>query len=294
MKRKTTPARIGAALVLAPAVLFLASGQALAASNVIITNTETIQAHLNADGSVQDARVYEQIALQGDGTVTFNNPVSTAKLRNLDGFGKFEVKDGSIVSTQTVNGDKRLRAVSDYDKKLPLTVAVTYKLDGKTVEARDVVGKSGLLEVHYTVANVTGKAQDVTFDDGTGKMITETQQVVIPMVGSLTTVLPSSFTDVRSGEASMAGDGSGRMKMTFTMTLFSPIATPTAEFGYSAQIKDGVIPPANISSLPVNPLESPSFKGGAASYKGGADSGITLTAGAAEIDANVLKLRDGA
>lgn len=272
----------------------MASGQALAASNVNITNTETIQAHLNADGSVQDARVYEQIALQGDGTVTINNPVSTENLRNLDGFGNFEVKNGNMVSTQTVNGEKRLRSVSDFGKKLPLTVAVIYKLDGKTVSARDVVGKSGLLEVHYTVANVTGKAQDVTFDDGTGKMITENQQVVVPMVGSLTTVLPSNFTDVRSGEASMAGDGSGGTSMTFTMTLFNPIATPTAEFGYSAQIKDGLIPPANVSALPVNPLESPSFKGGAASYKGGADSGITLTAGAVEIDANVLKLRDGA
>ena len=294
MKRARTPVRIGAAFVLAPAVLFLASGPALAASNVNITNTETVQAHLNADGTVQDARVYEQVALQGDGTVTIKNPVSTKNLRNLDGFGAFEVKDGNIISTQTVNGDQRLRSVSDYGKKLPLTVAVTYKLDGKTVEARDVVGKSGLLEVHYKVANVTGKAQDVTFDDGNGKMITENQQVVIPMVGSLTTLLPSSFTDVRSGEASIAGDGSGGTSMTFTMTLFNPIATPTAEFGYSAQIKDGLIPPANVSALPVNPLESPSFKGGAASYKGGADSGITLTAGAVEIDANVLKLRDGA
>ena len=163
MKRKATPARIGAALVLAPAVLFLASGPALAASNVNITNTETIQAHLNADGSVQDARVYEQVALQGDGTVTFNNPVSTKNLRNLDGFGNFEVKNGSIISTQTVNGEKRLRSVSDYGKKLPLSVAVVYKLDGKIVDARDVVGKSGLLEVRYTVANVTSWLLPVTF-----------------------------------------------------------------------------------------------------------------------------------
>lgn len=148
MKLMTTPGRIGAAFVLAPAVLVLASGPALAAGNVTVSNTETVQAHLNADGTVQDARVYEQVALQGNGTVTIKNPVSTANLRNLDGFGAFVVKDGNMVSTQTVNGEQRLRAVSDFTKPLPLKVAVTYKLDGKTVQAGDVVGKAGRLEVH--------------------------------------------------------------------------------------------------------------------------------------------------
>jgi putative membrane protein len=294
VKRITTPARVGAALVLAPAVMVLASGPALAASSVSVSNTETVQAHLNADGTVQDARVYEQIALQGNGTLTIKNPVSTKNLRNLDGFGAFDVKDGNMISTQTVSGEQRLRSVSDFGKVLPLKVAVTYKLDGKTVQAGDVVGKSGRLEVHYKVDNVTGKDQEVTYDDGTGKKVTETQKVVIPMVGSLSTLLPSSFTDVQSGEASMAGDGNGATSMTFTMTLFGPIGASTSEFGYSAAIKDGVIPDATISALPVSPLDNPSFKGGAASYKAGADSGVTLTAGAIEIDANVLKLRDGA
>jgi len=294
MTRLTLPTRIGAALVLAPTILALAGGPALAADSIMVSNTETVQAHLNADGTVQDARVYEQIALQGNGTVTIKNPVSTDKLRNLDGFNSFEVKDGAIVSTQTVNGDTRLRAVSDYDKTLPLKITVTYQLDGKTVAAKDVVGRSGRLDVHYKVENVTGKDQQVTYDDGTGKKVTETQSVVIPMVGSLTTVLPASFTDVRSGEANVAGDGRGQTKMSFTMTLFGPVGSPVSEFGYSAAISDGVIPPAVISALPVSPLDSPSFKGAAASYKGGADTGIQLTSGATEIDANVLKLRDGA
>jgi len=270
MKRISVPTRIGAAFFLAPAVMVLASGPALAADSILISNTETVQAHLNADGTVQDARVYEQIALQGNGTVTIKNPVSTANLRNLDGFGAFEVKDGNIISTQTVNGEKRLRSVSDFGKVLPLKVAVTYKLDGKTVQAGDVVGKAGRLEVHYKVDNVTGKDQEVTYNDGTGKMVTETQKVVIPMVGSLSTVLPSTFTDVQSGEASMAGDGNGGTSMTFTMTLFGPIGSATSEFGYSAAIQDGLIPDASISALPVSPLDNPSFKGGAASYKAGA------------------------
>jgi putative membrane protein len=78
------------------------------------------------------------------------------------------------------------------------------------------------------------------------------------------------------------------------MTLFGPIGSATAEFGYKARIKDGQVPAASISALPVSPLDSPSFKGGAESYKGGADTGVQLTAGATEIDANLLKLRDGA
>jgi putative membrane protein len=290
----SNPARLGAVLVLAPAVLFLSCGQAAAADSIIISNTETVQARLNADGTVREARVYEQIALQGKGTVVVKNPVSTDKLRNLDGFGNFTVKDGSIVSTQKVNGDQRLRSVSDFDKKLPLLVSVSYKLDGKSIKAGDLVGKSGRLDVHYKVENVTGKNTSLTFDDGTGKKVTQTQKVVIPMVGSLTTLLPSSFVDVTSGEANMAGDGQGQTKMSFTMTLFAPVATPISEFGYSATISDGVIPGAAITALPVSPLDSPSFKGAAASYKGGADTGVTLTAGATEIDANVLKLRDGA
>lgn len=296
MKRSKTLTIAGTGLLGMPAALMLACGPAFAASSgdVIVSNTETVQAYLNASGKVDVARVYEQIAMQGKGTVDLVNPVEPKGLRNLDGFGGFEVKDGQMVGTYTVDGEKRLRTVSNYTKKLPLEVDVKYTLDGKQVSPGDVVGKSGNLQVQYTVRNVTGRPQDVTFNDGTGKDATATEDVVIPMVGSLSTVLPSNFTDVRSDEANMAGDGRGGTKMSFTMTLFGPIGKPEATFGYQATISDGVIPKASISALPVSPLDSPSFKGGAESYKGGAETGATLTAGATQIDANLLKLRDGA
>ena len=293
---KKTATWAGAAFFAVPAALVLAAGPAAAASSgdVLVSNTETIQAYMDASGKLDVARVYEQVAMQGKGTVDLANPVETKGLRNLDSFGGFEVKNGQMVGKYTVDGEKRLRAVSDYTKKLPLEVEVKYFLDGKQLKPGDVVGKSGNLKVEYTVRNVTGKSQEVSFDDGTGKTTSATEDVVIPMVGSLTTVLPSNFTDVRSDEANMAGDGRGGTKMSFTMTLFGPIGKPEATFGYQAKISDGVIPKASISALPVSPLDSPSFKGGAESYKGGAETGATLTAGATEIDANLLKLRDGA
>ena len=156
------------------------------------------------------------------------------------------------------------------------------------------MGKSGTLEVRYRVTNTTGIEKDVVFEDGLGAQKTSRESVVIPMVGSLTTILPSDFTKVSSAEANAAGDGRGGTKLSFTMTLIPPIGNDTASFGYTAQITDGAIPKATLSALPVDPLQSPSFKGGAASYEDGAETGKELTAGATEIDANVLKLRDGA
>lgn len=294
MRRTTTTAT--AALVLLPLVVGTAASPALAADSgdVTVTNTETVQARLSATGSFQGARVYEQLALTGHGTATIANPVSTEGLRNLDGFGGHKVVDGKLVSTLSVDGERRERSLSTYDKDLPLTVEVTYTFDGEAVQPGAIIGKAGTLGVHYKVTNTTGKTQDVTYDDGTGTMATASAETVIPMIGQLVTVLPSTFTDVRSDEAGMAGDGRGGTRMQFQMTLFPPIGSATAEFGYTAQVTRAVIPKATLTSMPVSPLEYPSFKGGAASYQAGAQKGVDLTAGATKIDDSVLQLHDGA
>ncbi len=294
MKKQTLAAAVASIALPGLALIGVAPAQAAGDGSVAVTNTETVQAYLDATGKLDVARVYEQVAMRGTGKVDLSNPVETQGLRNLDGFGGFDVQQGKMVGSYDVDGERRLRSVSDYTKKLPLDVHVTYTLDGKQVQPEDIVGRTGHLEVRYTVRNTTAVPRDISFNDGTGGTTTASEQVVIPMVGSLTTTLPSSFTDVASGEANIAGDGRGGTKLTFTMTLFGPIGAPEASFGYSAQIVDGLVPKASVSALPVSPLESPSFKGGAASYQGGATTGVTLTEGATEIDTNLLKLRDGA
>ena len=146
MKQHTTAIRVGAAFVVAPAVLVLVSGPALAAGgDVVVTNQETVQAHLDASGTVKDARVYEQLAMQGKGSVTVSDPVSPRNLRNLDGFGGFDVKNDRLVGTFDVDGERRVRTVSDFGKALPLKVRATYTLNGKTVQPGDVVGSDGTL-----------------------------------------------------------------------------------------------------------------------------------------------------
>lgn len=297
--RRAGVAALGLPLVLlaAPALALSPSGALAGDSStgdVTVTNTETVQARLDATGRLQVARLYEQLAFTGHGTTTVVNPTSTQGLRNLDGFGGFRTGDGTMSATVTVDGEERLRTVSDFTGDLPVSVEVQYLLDGEPVEPGAIVGADGTLEVRYTVRNLTTRQDEVTYDDGTGTLATTTAETVVPLVGQLTTTLPSTFTAVSSDQANLAGDGRGGTRLSFTMTLFPPIGSSTAEFGYTATIRNGKVPAANVSVLPVSPLTSPSFAGGAASYQGGAESGQALTAGATTIDGNLLALRDGA
>jgi len=297
VRRLLTVAAVAAVAAAGAAVLAPGLAPAIAAGaasgDVSVTNSETVQVYASAAGDVETRRIYEQLVLVGDGAVEVTNPV-TGDPRNLNGFDGVSVQDGQQVVATEVDGVSTLRSVSDYDGELPLRVAVAYALDGKPVQPEELVGATGHLEVAYTVENVSGEPTRVTYDDGTGGTATKTVDVPVPMVGSLTTVAPATFRNVASGQANMGGDGKGGTKLSFTMTLIPPIGPATASFGYSADIEDGVVPRAELSALPVNPLESPSFSGGAASYQGGAESGVELTTGALELDANLLKLRTGA
>lgn len=290
---KTPTLGAGVALL---ALAFVATGPAAYAAegDLEVVNTETIQVYVSSEGDIESQRVYEQLTLTGTGSASVANPIEEEGLRNLNGFGGLTVEDGVQSLEVDVDGVARLRSVSDFTGELPLDISVQYRLDGEPVEPGDVVGADGVLEVLYTVKNVTARPQDVTFTDGSGGTVTETVDVPIPMVGSLSTVAPPNFTDVKSEQANLAGDGKGGTKLSFTMTLFPPLGSDTAEFGYTATISDGVVPPSTVSALPVNPLESTSFKTAGESYQAGSDTGERLADGATEIDANLLKLRDGA
>jgi putative membrane protein len=281
------------------ALLGLATAPTFAADDtgtggVKVVNTETVQVYLSPSGHIESKRVYEQLALTGHGSVDLKNPVSTNGLRNLDGFGGFHVVDGEQIAKTTVDGTKHYRSVSNYTGTLPVAVTPTYKLDGKTVSPGDIVGESGKLEVKFEIANKTTKPEQVSYDDGTGHKVTKTVEVPVPMVGSLTTTAPASFTNVDPGGASTAGDGTGGTTMSYNLVLFPPIGSTTTTVGYTADITDGIVPRVDVAMLPVDPLSSPTFKVATDGYQGGATTGAQLVTGADTIDANLLKLRDGA
>jgi putative membrane protein len=288
-----------AALLTVTAVAGLGPGSALGAATdtagVATTNTETVQTYLSADGKIDSSRIYEQLTLTGNGSVTTKNPVDTNGLRNLNGFGGLDAKNGVLEQHYDVNGVSQSRSVSTFDtSKLPLSVAVEYQLDGQKVSADDLVGATGDVKVTYTVKNLTGKQVPLTFTDGNGGTKTENGDVPIPIVGTVVFDLPKNYTNVQSIAASMGGDGHGGTQMEYLLTLFPPIGSDTVSFGYTAHLTDGLVPPVSFTAVPVDPLTNPTFTTAGDSYQSGADTGDKLAAGATKINTNLLRLRDGA
>jgi len=121
--RLTRSLRLAALVATTGVVTVVAGSPAHAAGggDVDVVNTETVQVYTSPSGEVQDKRVYEQLALSGEGPVTLDNPISTDHLRNLDGFSSVDVENGEQVTSTTVHGQKRLRSVAAVPSRAPPT-----------------------------------------------------------------------------------------------------------------------------------------------------------------------------
>jgi putative membrane protein len=285
-------ATAGALALTGPVTAALASGS----GSPVVSTSETVKVSLDSSGKLDVARLFSQIEAQGKGHVSLQDPTSTDGLRNLDGWGAPSTKDGKASYDFSVDGQEHFRTVANFTKKLPVSVHVTYKLDGTKVDPGDLAGKSGVLDVTYHVDNVTAAPTTISFPDGHGKTVTETKDIVTPYVGQLALDLPASFDQITTSDnrADQAGDGHGGRMLTWTMVLFAPIGTVSHTFGFSAHVNDLTLPSAHIQIVPVSPERHPELKFGQDGFSSGAKTGRDLTSGATKIDKNVLRLRDGA
>ena len=284
----------------AASTVFLAMSTAAPAfaadDDVVVTDRETVQVYMTPTGDVKVARIYDQVTATGQGTVTIANPVSTDDLRNLDGLSDLEVEDGKAVTELEVDGESRLRSVSSFDEdNLPVTITPTYELDGEVYEdPEDLVGKSGDLTVTYRVENVTSEPTTVTVLDGKGNEVEQTVDVPDASGRITRDVAPEGLLldQVRPGQHLGRWPGWHPDDLHHDPSAAGRLRRRRVRL--PARVEDAIIPRATVSIAVVQPLKNPSLATAAASYQGGADTGATLTAGAEQIDSQLLKLRDGA
>lgn len=254
-----------------------------------IVHRESVLTELSSTGSAGTSRVFTQVTMPSGEVVLPGQ--STRGLRGLS--GPAPVRDGDNVRF-TSDGPAAVRTVADHTADLPVSVEVSYAVDGEQVEPGDVVGRDGEVSVTYVVRNLTAEPTELTLVDGDGNETTETVDVAVPMVGSLALTLPAAFTNVTAPGAVVVGNGRGATVVSWSLLLFAPLGSETQEVTWTAQARDAVVPDASLQVVPVTPDSFGSLASTEAAYAGAVDSTTELTEGAHTIDANLRQLVDGA
>ena len=110
--------------------------------------SETVYIELGDDGSAKNTTVSDILTVVGKDPVKDVSDLN--KIKNLKGSEKYTNKDGKLVWE---NKGKDITYQGTTQKEPPISVSISYYLDGKSVSAKELKGKSGELQIQYKFKN---------------------------------------------------------------------------------------------------------------------------------------------
>ena len=272
--RDVAPAILVLALVLTP--LLVASTPAAAddtdarTDRRVIEHRQTVVSTHAPDGTVTGGRVVTRLSVGGNGadedvTVVLRDQA----VRDLRSLSTFVGPAAPVVSGTTVThafaaarasgadgasgaSGAEVRTVATLGRTVPIEVDVAITLDGELVTPAAVIGRSGRLEVIYTLTNRTTEPRELRHFDGSGRPRTVTRDVAVPFAGDLVVLLDDRFTAVRSDDAAVTalaprtGGGSAVTELRVGIVLAEPFGGPVRTVTWRADIEDAVVPPVSI------------------------------------------------
>jgi putative membrane protein len=246
-----------AAVIVLGMLLLLSSGGPAAASagSNWVGVAQIVTVSTSANGQVSGTPVvFTQLAANGSGPVTVRVPMSASGFRNLTGLGTPPISNGKAVWDLHLSGQTSERTIAHFPPaRLPFVVHATYELNGKTMTASDIVGKSGHLKVTYNIINTTTEATTVTFKNVFGAKETRTVRAPVPYAGVFDVTLPARFTNLKAPGATVNGDGNGNVAASWTMFLFNPLGGVHQSVTYQAQVTNAIVPSATLSGQALPP-----------------------------------------
>lgn len=173
-----------------------------------------------SDGTTKDESVY--VVLNADGSVS--NITVSDQLHNDKGFSNYQDKS-DLKDVQNLKSDDPVQSSSDgykwtttdtdiyyqgkTTKALPLDTSIEYKLDGKTVDPKDIVGKSGHLSMTFNIKNTETKQYTVD-----GKSYTVCKPFYVAAGGMLD---QDHFTNVKIDHGTVSTDTSHSIALAVMM-----------------------------------------------------------------------------
>lgn len=114
-----------------------------------INKEESVYVKTDSSGNVKTTTVTEWLKNPGTGTVSDVSELEGIK--NIKGDEAFNTSGDQTLDWQAVGDDIYYQGTTQ--KKLPVGVNISYKLDGKDISAEELKGKDGKVEIHIQYTN---------------------------------------------------------------------------------------------------------------------------------------------
>ena len=249
---------------------------------------ERIFVKTGTDGTVSKAHQHTIVSATGQGSATVGVPMSTSHLHRQPRRGKPKVVNGVAQVDLKLNGSTVERLEADYKRPLPVTVKVTYKLNGKPVSAKDVKDKKGTVEIDYQLSNTTAKPVNVCFEGFNGATVEQTVTEPAPIYAYFYLTLPKHVSKFTAPGAFVNADRSG-VEPQWVVGLFEPLGSPTQTLKVTMDTSRAKIPKA---TMILEFVEPKALSGSAAvkSAKAVGQARAAAEAAAAKVQADVAAL----
>jgi len=122
---------------------------------------ETVYVNADAEGTADKITVSEQLKNRGDGDI--EDYSNLKNIKNVKGDEEFtQNADGSLTWT---NSGEDIFYQGESDEELPVSVKVSYYLDGKQISPEELAGKSGRVRIRFDYTNHTADTVKVDKKD---------------------------------------------------------------------------------------------------------------------------------
>ena len=161
-----------------------------------VEKSESVYTVLNADGSVKTITVSDTLHSNSG----FNNYKDTSDLKDVENLKSNDEVNSTSGGYIWNTSDTDIYYQGTSTKELPLTVKITYTLDGKEISSDDLVGQSGHLVIKVNVTN--SSKQTYTANNKTYNLVT-------PFVTGLVCMMDDdTFTNVKVNSGTVTSDSS--------------------------------------------------------------------------------------
>ena len=165
-----------------------------------VEKRENVYVNLNPDGSVSELTVSDWLHADRS-EVSVNDITALKNLKIVKGAASYQDMGSGAVTWELAGSDVYYQGTTD--KELPVSLNITYKLDGEEISAEELSGKSGSVDIEIRPVNNVSKTVEID-----GKQTTIYSPIVV--LGGL--IMPyETFSEISVTNGMSVGAGSNEI-----------------------------------------------------------------------------------